>query len=78
MVITLELNPETDELILPLPDDLCAQLGWVIGTELNWVDNKDGTYSLREKKNGTSEEQRSDIDDSVSTVQFSEPTVRPE
>jgi hypothetical protein len=74
MIVQLELNPETDELILPLPDDLCAQLGWVIGTELDWIDNKDGTYSLKEKKNATSEEQRPDTDNPVSTIQFSNTT----
>ena len=76
MIVQLELNPETGELILPLPDDLCAQLGWVIGTELNWIDNEDGTYSLKEKVNGTSEAQRSDSDHTVSTVQLSGTTVR--
>ena len=76
MIVQLELNPETGELILPLPDDLCAQLGWVIGTELNWIDNEDGTYSLKEKVNGTSEAQRSDSDHPVSTVQLSGTTVR--
>ena len=76
MIIQLELNPETGELILPLPDDLCAQLGWVIGTKLNWIDNEDGTYSLKEKVNGTSETQRSDSDHPVSTVQLSGTTIR--
>ena len=77
MIVQLELNPETDELILPLPDDLCAQLGWVIGTELDWIDNKDGTYSLKEKKTATSEEQRPDTDNPVSTIQFSNATNGP-
>ena len=78
MIVQLELNPETGELILPLPDDICAQLGWVVGTELNWIDNEDGTYSLKEKINGTSEAQRSDSDNSVSTVQLSGTTIRPD
>lgn len=74
MIVRLERNPETDELILPLPDDLCAQLGWVIGTKLDWIDNKDGTYSLKEKKNATSKEQRPNSDNPVSTVQLSNTT----
>jgi len=78
MIIQLELNPETGELILPLPDDLCAQLGWVIGSELSWIDNEDGTYSLKEKVNGISEAQRPDSDHPVSTVQLSGTTIRPD
>lgn len=75
MIIQLEMNPETNELILPLPDELCTQLGWVIGTELDWIDNKDGTYSLKEKKNEASEEQRPNIDNPMSTIQLSGPSI---
>ena len=76
MVVTLETDPETGELILPIPTELLSQMGWIEGTELFWIDNENGTYSLKEKKNGTSEEQRSDSDDPVSAVQLSESPVR--
>ena len=76
MVVTIETDPETGELILPIPTELLSQMGWIEGTELFWIDNENGTYSLKEKKNGTSEEQRSDSDDTVSTVQLSESPVR--
>lgn len=78
MIVTLEQDKDTGELILPIPTDLLSQMGWIEGTELFWIDNEDGTYSLKEKKNGTSEEQRSDTDNSVSTVQLSGTTVRPD
>ena len=78
MVVTLEQDKETGELILPIPTDLLSQMGWIEGTELFWIDNEDGTYSLKEKINGTSEAQRSDSTDPVSTVQFSRTTVRPD
>ena len=78
MVVTLETDPETGDLILPIPTELLSQMGWIEGTELFWIDNENGTYSLKEKKNGTSEEQRSDTDDSVSTVQLSGSTIRPD
>jgi hypothetical protein len=64
MIVQLEQDPLTGELILPIPADLLSQMGWIEGTELFWIDNENGTYSLKEKKNGTSEEQRPD-----STVQ---------
>jgi hypothetical protein len=78
LVVTLETDPETGELILPIPAELLSQMGWIEGTELFWVDNENGTYSLKEKKNATSEEQRSDTDHTVSTVQLSGSTVRPD
>jgi hypothetical protein len=71
LVVTIETDPETGELILPIPTDLLSQMGWVEGTELFWIDNENGTFSLKEKQNGTSEEQRPNSDDSVSTVRLS-------
>ena len=76
MVVTVEQDPETGELILPIPTELLSQMGWIEGTELFWNDNEDGTFSLKEKKNGTSEEQRPDSDDHVSTVQLSKSPIR--
>ena len=32
--------------ILPLPQDLLDEVGWREGDTINWVDNKDGTWSL--------------------------------
>lgn len=31
---------------ITLPDDLLEQVGWTEGTELNWIDNGDGSYTL--------------------------------
>jgi hypothetical protein len=71
MILQLEQDPETGELILPLPTDLLSQMGWIEGTELFWIDNENGTYSLKEKKNETSSTERPDTNDPVSTVQLS-------
>jgi hypothetical protein len=38
-------NP--DEWMLDLGLDLCQQLGWQVGDTLQWIDNEDGTWSLR-------------------------------
>ena len=64
MIVQLEQDTVTGELILPIPTELLSQMGWIEGTELFWIDNENGTYSLKEKKNESSEEQRPD-----STVQ---------
>jgi hypothetical protein len=39
------------EYFIQLPDDLLEQAGWKENDELNWVDNKDGTFTLT-KTNG--------------------------
>jgi hypothetical protein len=48
--VELEEDKETGELLLPFPPDLLAQMGWAPGTELWWIDNEDGSFSIREKK----------------------------
>ena len=44
-------NPFTltvdDDGILNLPDDVMEDLGWKEGDELEWIDNSDGSFSLK-------------------------------
>lgn len=43
-------DPENpDELLLDLGEDLCAQLGWAEGDNVEWTDNGDGTWLLTKK-----------------------------
>jgi hypothetical protein len=37
------------EMLLDLGEELCEHLNWKAGDELDWVDNKDGTWTLRKK-----------------------------
>lgn len=54
--VQIEQDPETGELIMPFPPDLLSQMGWAEGTDLSWIDNENGTFSLKEKqKDGTGE-----------------------
>jgi hypothetical protein len=48
--VELEEDKTTGELVLPFPPELLSQMGWTPGTELRWIDNQDGTYSIKEKK----------------------------
>lgn len=50
--ITVEEDPNTGELILPLPQDLLTMQGWQEGDTLEWIDNNDGTWSLKKADNG--------------------------
>lgn len=47
--ITLDEDPDTGDLILPLPEDLLIEQGWREGDTLEWVDNNDGSWTLRKK-----------------------------
>ena len=38
-----------EELILDLGDEICDELGWKEGDVIEWVDNQDGTWTLRKK-----------------------------
>lgn len=51
--VTLEQDPETEELILPFPDDFLAETGWQEGDVLEWIDNQDGTWSLEKQQDKT-------------------------
>lgn len=49
MIITLETD-ENGDLVLPLGDELCNEVGWKIGDTIEWIDNEDGTWTLRKKE----------------------------
>lgn len=34
-------------LLLELTNDLCREVGWNVGDTLEWIDNNDGTWSLK-------------------------------
>ena len=49
-IVTLEEDPETGDLILPLPEKLMEETGWKTGDTLDWKDNGDGTFSMTKQK----------------------------
>ena len=44
-VIT-QLDPETGDVIMPIPKELLDSLGWREGDEISFTDNGDGTFVL--------------------------------
>lgn len=43
-------NPNNpDELLLDLGLEVCAELGWTEGDNLEWIDNEDGTWTLKKQ-----------------------------
>jgi bifunctional DNA-binding transcriptional regulator/antitoxin component of YhaV-PrlF toxin-antitoxin module len=45
MKVTLE--QDGDELIFPIPDDVLGDLGWTEGDTVEWIDNGDGSVTVR-------------------------------
>ena len=45
--INLEEDPETGDLILPLNDDILEGTGWQTGDSIEWIDNKDGSWTMK-------------------------------
>lgn len=48
--VKVEEDPETGDLILPLPQELLDTQGWKEGDELEWIDNGDGTWCIVKNK----------------------------
>jgi len=48
--VTVDVDPETGDLIMPLPTDCLNQMGWDLGDTLIWEDLQDGTWSIRKKE----------------------------
>jgi len=47
--VTVEEDPETGDLILPFTDEILEAVGWKEGDVIQWIDNKDGTWTMRKK-----------------------------
>ena len=45
------VQDEKGDLILTFPPELLNELDWAIGDVLEWIDNKDGTFSVKKIKN---------------------------
>jgi len=42
-------DEETGDSIITLPEDFLQESGWREGDTIEWIDNKDGTWTLRKK-----------------------------
>lgn len=49
--ITLEeADDGSGDMVMPLPQDFLDEAGWKEGDVLEWIDNKDGSWSLKKKE----------------------------
>jgi hypothetical protein len=51
--VKTEQDPDTGDLLLPLPDDLLEAAGFSEGDVLDWKNNEDGSYTLTKKAEQT-------------------------
>ena len=49
--VTLEEDPATGDLILPLSDEILAQAGWAEGDTLDWVVQDNGSIIVSKVNN---------------------------
>jgi hypothetical protein len=45
--VEIQMDGLTGDAIIPIPDDLSDAVGWNVDDELEWCDNKNGSYILR-------------------------------
>jgi hypothetical protein len=45
--LTVQEDPLTGDLYLQLTDELMEEMSWSEGDTLQWIDNEDGTWSLK-------------------------------
>jgi len=46
-----EADDGSGDLVLPLTDEIMESAGWQIGDTLEWIDNKNGTWSIKKIEN---------------------------
>jgi len=51
--VEIEQDPVTGDLMLPFPSDLLNQMGWSEGTDLSWIDNQNGSWTIKKKEEPT-------------------------
>jgi hypothetical protein len=49
--VPIEVDGPNGEWYITFPDELIEKVGWEEGDTLEWVDNKDGTFSIKKSQN---------------------------
>ena len=47
--LTVEYDEKTGDHYLQFTKEMLAEIGWQIGDELVWIDNKDGSWTLTQQ-----------------------------
>ena len=46
-VLDVKYDDKTDDTYIELPDALMKEAGWNLGDDIEWIDNKDGSWTMR-------------------------------
>lgn len=46
----LAVDDDEEAYFIDIPDELLKELGWKSGDKVEWIDNGDGSYSVRKVK----------------------------
>jgi hypothetical protein len=44
-----EADDDSEDLLIPLSDEILQELDWKSGDIIEWIDNKDGSWTLKRK-----------------------------
>lgn len=47
--VTVEYDNESGDYVLPLTDEMMQSVDWKVGDTLEWIDNHDGSWTLRKR-----------------------------
>ncbi len=47
--VTVEYDNESGDYVLPLTDEMLKSVDWKVGDTLEWIDNHDGSWTLRKR-----------------------------
>lgn len=50
-IIEVQENGKTKELFVQFPEEAMNQMGWYEGDLIEWLDNGDGSWTLKKKSN---------------------------
>lgn len=45
-ILKVEKNEETGEFFITPPEGMLDKMGWKPGDKIDWIDNKNGTFTL--------------------------------
>jgi hypothetical protein len=45
--VAIEIDQETGDYLIPFSDELLEGLDWKDGDTIEWIDNKDGSWTLK-------------------------------
>lgn len=48
--LNVKQDDESGDTFIQLPDDLMIEAGWNLGDVIEWIDNKDGSWTMKKKE----------------------------